>query len=184
LSELNKFISPDLAIAPTFKFNSLNLFLREVKLDYNSSFQVWSPKSNAILLPEEVNLLKSDYVRLASICTRLIKLLGASCSEEEDYLLSSQKIIYEWEDVIYFVSKYGFKPNAIDIMFSPQVFRPIEQGGMKRCSLWAIEPSCWEIFFLELKFCINNGFTAEPRNEFLSVMVWTGRPIVKSIPGI
>jgi hypothetical protein len=84
--------------------------------------------------------------------------------------------------VIYFASKYSFKPKAIDIIFSPQIFRPIEQTILQRYSLWAFQPPCWEIFFLE--FNKNNlGFTAEPRKEFLSVMIWTGRPVVKSIPG-
>ena len=180
---LVSFVPPKLAIAPKFPETELpNLLLREVILDRNSSFQVWSPKSNAILNPSEASLLKSDRFRVEAICTRLVSLLGATCSENEEYLLSNQKLIDNWEDVKYFASKYNFKPNAIDVLFSSQSIRPLETSVINNSLQWVVEPACWEIFFLELQPA-SQGFQAVPRlQNYLSVIVWTGQPTIKFIP--
>lgn len=181
--KLDCFIPPDLAIAPAYDFDKLpNLVLREVPLDCNSSFQVWSPRANATLVSEEASLLKRDRLRLAVICTKLIWLLGATCSEEEDYLLSTQQHFDDWDEVVDFASKYGFCPDVIDVIFSPQTIRPLYDSLANQLRHWVIEPPCWEIFFLELK-PDGNGCKAEPRSQRLSVLIWTGQPIVKSLAG-
>jgi hypothetical protein len=106
---INRFIPEELAIAPGYPAGTPpHLTLREVSIDGNTSVQIWSPKSDAILLPEEVNLLRSDRLRVEVICSRLVWLLGANCSENDDYLGASDKLIYQWEDVTYFAGKYGF----------------------------------------------------------------------------
>jgi hypothetical protein len=176
------FIPNELAIAPKYsRKKSPNLVLREIPLDYNTSFQVWSPKDNAILLAEEANLLKSDRLRLAVICTKLIWLLGATCLEHEDYFAGNQKQFFDWDEVIDFVGKYQFKYNAIDVIFSGQTFRPLYQSFWQQPTHWIVEPPCWEIFFLQLN-PDGEGFKAEVRDRYLSVIIWTGQPISKSLP--
>jgi len=182
LLKLELFISHELALAPNYSSKKLpNLVLREIPLDCNTSFQVWSPKANAILLPEEVHLLKSDRLRIAVICTKLIWLLGATCSEHEDYFASNQKHFFDWDETLDFVCKYQFKYHAIDVIFSPQTFRPLYHSTWQQPSHWVMEPPCWEIFFLQLK-PDRKGFRAEPRDRYLSVIVWTGQPIAKPFP--
>jgi hypothetical protein len=178
------FISEKLAIAPNYPEAELpNLLLREVTLDRNSSFEVWSPRSNAVLTSLEADLLRSDRLRIEAICTRLVSLLGATCSEYENHLLSNQKLIYNWEDVAYFAFKYGFKPNVMDVLFSTQTIRQLNLTSKKTASQWVIEPACWEIFFLELT-AERDGFIAVPRSQYLSVIVWTGHPKISFIPQI
>ncbi len=179
---LLSFIPPRLAIAPSVPETEFpNLLLRKIILDRNTSFEVWSPKSNAILNTCEADLLKSDCARVEAICTRLVSLLGATCSEYEEHLLSSQKLFDNWEDVKYFASKYKFKPNAIDVLFSSQTIRQLDVSSNNSIK-WVVEPPCWEIFFLELN-PVNKGFKIVSRpNNYLSVIVWTGKPIVKHIP--
>ena len=73
---LTTFIPKNLATAPFSSEKRFpNLLLRKIILDRNSSFQVWSPKSSAILNATEANLLKGDRFRLEAICTRLFALL-------------------------------------------------------------------------------------------------------------
>ena len=178
------FIPQKLAVAPSFPEEEFpNLLLREVILDHNSSFQVWSPKSDAILTTSEANLLKSDCFRVEAICTKLVSLLGATCSECEEHLSINQKLIDNWQDVQYFASKYSFKPNAIDVLYSPQTIRQFDTTSTSNNLMkWVIEPACWEIFLLELS-PFSEGFQAVPRQEcYLSIIVWTGQPIIKSLP--
>ena len=186
---INRFIPEELAIAPAYPAGyPPHLTLREVSIDGNTSVQIWSPKSDAILLPEEVNLLRSDRLRVEVICSRLVWLLGANCSENDDYLGANDKLIYQWEDVTYFAGKYGFNPNVIDILFCPSTIRPIYGSSVQRFGKcvpntpiqWVMEPACWEIFFLEIKAVVG-GFKAEPRSQLLSVIVWTGQPISKTV---
>ncbi|WP_036477688.1 hypothetical protein [Myxosarcina sp. GI1] len=176
------FIPNNLAIAPSYPKAELpNLLLRKVVLDRNCSFQIWSPKSNAILQAVEADLLISDRLRVEAICTRLVSLLGATCSEHEDHLLTNQKLIYYWEDLKYFTSKYGFKPSVIDVLFSTHTIRQLNAPSINSATQWVVEPACWEIFFLELK-AVANGYQLVPRPQYLSVIVWTGLPTVKYIP--
>ncbi|MEC4985479.1 MAG: hypothetical protein SAK42_15380, partial [Oscillatoria sp. PMC 1076.18] len=151
----------------------------EVNLDCNSNFQVWSPQTNSVLLPVEASLLQSDRLRVEVICSRLVWLFGATCSEHEDYLTAKQKLLYNWEDIVNFASKYNFRPNALDIVFSPQLIRPVYSHNTKQPTHWVSEPPCWEIFFLQLK-SVSGGIVAETRPKSLSIMIWTGQPIVKS----
>ena len=179
---LIRFITENLALAPSCsKAEFPNLLLREVVVDSISSFQVWSPKSNAILKNTETELLKSDCIRIEAICTRLVSLFGATCSENEDHLLTNQKLLDRWEDVVYFASKYRFKPDFIDVLFTTQTIRPINTSSINFYQQWVAEPACWEIYFLELK-PVSNGFQVVPRHQYLSVIVWTGKPIIKFIP--
>ncbi|MCC0175788.1 hypothetical protein I4641_02180 [Waterburya agarophytonicola K14] len=179
---LFSFIPQKLAIAPSIpKAEFPNLLLREIIIDRNSLFQVWSPKSNAILNTLEADLLKSDCLRVEAICTRLVSLVGATCSEHEEHLLSNQKLIDNWEDVKYFASKYKFKPNAIDVLYSTQTIRQLNVSSNNSLK-WVLEPPCWEIFFLEVN-PVDQGFKAVSRpNNYLSVILWTGKPIIKHIP--
>ena len=176
------FIPKNLAIAPSYPEADLpNLVLRNIILDRNCSFQVWSPKSNAILEDFEADLLVSDRLRVEAICTRLVSLLGATCSEHEDHLLTNQKLIYYWEDLKYFTTKYRFKPNVIDVLFSTHTIRQLNALSVNAATQWVVEPACWEIFFLELKV-VENGYQLVPRPQYLSVIVWTGQPTVRYIP--
>ena len=159
-----------------------SLLLRKVFLDRNSSFQVWSPKSDAILTTAEAGLLKVDRFRVEAICSRLVSLLGATCSEYEEHLLTSQKIFDSWEDVKYFASKYRFNPNAIDVLFSSQTIRPLEISPVEDSIQWVVEPACWEVFFLKLS-PVERGYQILARpNNYLSVIIWTGQPTIKSMP--
>lgn len=183
MSHLDLFITPDLADAPVYpEKNYPNLLLRNVPLDCNTTFQVWSPKANASLLPQEADLLKRDWLRLAVICTKLIWLLGATCCEEEDYLMAKQQKFDDWDEVVDFASRYNFRPNAIDILFSPQNIRPLYNSRTRQPSHWVVEPPCWEIYFLQLQ-SQGSYYQAEPRSQDLSVLVWTGKPIIKQTPG-
>lgn len=179
---LNPFIPENLALAPSSSEAEFpNLLLREIMVDSNCSFQVWSPKSDAILKTYETELLKCDILRIEAICTRLVSLFGAACSEYEDHLLTNQKLIYHWEDVLLFTSKYGFKPDCIDVLFTTQTIRLINTSSINFYKQWVAEPACWDISFLELK-PVSNGFQIVPRHPYLSVIVWTGDPIIKFIP--
>ena len=177
------FVPEKLAVAPSFPdLEFPNLLLREVVLDRNSSFQVWSPKSDAILTTTEADLLKSDCSRVEAICTRLVSLLGATCSEFEEHLSFDRKPIDNWQDVKYFASKYNFRPNAIDVLYSPQTIRQLDPASTNNAIEWVIEPACWEIFLLEVN-SVPDGFQAIPRQDnYLSIIVWTGKPIIKCIP--
>ncbi len=181
LLRLEHFISPDLATAPKYSAKKVpNLVLRRVPLDCNSYFEVWSPRSGAILNREERNLLKQDRLRLEVICTKLTWLLGATCYENEDYLLEQGKKLSDWEQVKYYSCRYHFYPDVIDIIFSPQIVRPQYNNVIQKPTHWIIEPPCWEICLLQLK-PVNEGYIAEERSPELSIFVWTGQPIIKSI---
>jgi hypothetical protein len=183
LLKLEFFIPVDLAVAPAYKFGKPpNLVLREIPIDYNTSFQVWSPKADTLLLPEEASLLKRDRLRIAVICTKLIWLLGVNCSEYEDYFAANQKLFYDWDETVDFACRYKFKPNAIDVIFSPHTLRPLYNSLTNDPTHWVMEPPCWEIFFLQVKSC-DEGFIAESRNPHLSAIVWTGKPVIKALAG-
>lgn len=156
-----------------------NLVLRTVFIDSRTSFEVWSPREKVVLLPQEAELLKRDILRVEVICSRLVWLMGATCSEQESSDRETSTLVYDWEEVRYFASKYNFRPDFFDVVFCPQTIRPIYRSGQQTPECWSLEPANWEIFFLSLK-PTPDGFIVKSRTVPLRVQLWTGKPIAKS----
>lgn len=179
--KIQTFIPAELRRAPPYRWGEPpNLCLRTVSVDACTSFEVWSPRAKVILLPQEADLLRSDRFRVEAICTKLVWLIGATCSEREDDSEDVCKRIYDWEDAIEFASKYGFQPDMVDVVFCPQTVRPVYRAIDDTPTHWVIEPANWEIFLLTLK-PVELGFKVESRSVPLRIHLWTGKPITKAI---
>lgn len=179
--KIKTFIPAELRHAPRYPLGTPpNLTLRTVAVDACTSFEVWSPGAKALLLPEEADLLRSDRLRVEVICSKLVWLVGATCSEREDGSEDASKCIYDWEEVIDFASKYKFYSDIVDVVFCPQTIRPIYRLTSGTPTHWVIEPANWEIFLLALKPS-KSGFKVESRAVPLRIHLWTGKPITRAI---
>lgn len=178
---LNTLIPTSLCYAPRYSVgNPPNLSLRTVFVDACTSFEVWSPHSKAILLPEEADFLRSDRLRLEVICSKLVWLVGATCSEREDYSPDTSKLVHDWEGVMEFASKYKFHLDVIDVIFCSQLIRPKYRTTSDIPTHWILEPANWEIFFLTLT-PTQQGYKVDSRTVPLRIHLWTGMPKQRAI---
>lgn len=213
---LNTFIPDEMTFAPEHPFaQHLDRFLPDFKLasqqeiweiqrrdripgivkrliPFNSvtTWEYWWCVPGRMLLPEDVELLRSDRQRVETILSKLIWLLGGHCFGESSSLHGDCECIYDWQQILEFVRNAGLSPDVLDIDF---MFTAIAEVCLshpydsvstnlegKTPNYAAVEPGHWHIEFFPLQ-AIEGGFQLQELKPLCCCQIWTGKPFIKHL---
>lgn len=169
------FIPNELAVAPNPFGIAPNLKLVTIPVDAYTSFELWLPKPNAALLPEEAMLLVGDRLRLEEICASLTWLLGATPIGQDSY--DDPIPTYDWRVVQRWVHQAADKFDAIGVNYQPQTLYP-SLAHEEASTAWTLKPFTWNISFFDLK-SFGNKYQIEVRST--SLVITYGHSITKPI---
>lgn len=164
------------------------LVKRLIPLNPLTSWEYWWCVPGRLLLPEDMEVLKSDRPRLEAILSKLVWLLGGNCFGDGTPLQGEANPVYDWQQVLAFVADSGLRPDLLDIDFMPTAIEPridfsIDNGyelfSHESPHFVAVEPSHWHIEFFQLQE-IEGGFDFVQPKQLCSCQIWTGRPFIKN----
>lgn len=158
---------------------------RIIPLDADTFWEYWWCVPDRLLLPEDVELIKSDRVRIENILEQLIWLFGGHCFNEDTYRQGEQLIVNHWQEVIKFASQQGFDSYLLDIDYLPTAIKCYnQQFHLKEDDLnttyVAVEPAHWHIEFFQL-ITTTGGFEIQHPKPVCSCQIWTGKPFIKHL---
>lgn len=154
-------------------------------LDYATSWEYWWCIPGRMLLPEDMEVLRSDRPRIESILAKLVWLLGGHCLGVNSHFDGQNQPIYDWQEVLQFVTRSGLNADIIDIDFFPTSLqrnnKPIASIPSEEISNYvAIEPAHLHIEFFSLQ-AIDGGFKLQEPKPLCSCQIWTGKPLLKNL---
>lgn len=156
---------------------------RIIPLDNQTTWEYWWCVPGRLLLPEDVELLRSDRPRVEAILSKLVWLWGSCCFGEESSRIHDYKPIYDWQQIIAFVHHQGLKPDVLDIDFFPTTVKLDERHSNLSSTTphhVAVEPDHWHIEFFQLQ-ATNGGFELQEPKPVCSCQIWTGKPFLKHL---
>lgn len=158
---------------------------RIIPLDASNSWEYWWCVPDRLLLPEDVELIKSDRLRIESILEQLIWLFGGHCFSKDSYRQGEQLRVNQWQEVLEFARQYGFESYLLDIDFLPTAIkRCTQQFRLKEDDLnanyVAFEPAHWHIEFFQL-INTEGGFEIQHQKPVCSCQIWIGKPFIKNL---
>ncbi|MBW4471610.1 MAG: hypothetical protein KME45_14560 [Stenomitos rutilans HA7619-LM2] len=144
---LDSFIPVALAVAPNPLGLPSHLKLTTVPIDAHTCFELWTPKTDDILLPEEAMLLRGDCSRLEEICAKLTSLLGARLMSNGARMQPTTDC---WQEIRRVLYESGADFDAIAVTYLPQMIYPTatREGGV---SAWTLQQAGWSVSFLALQ---------------------------------
>lgn len=158
---------------------------RIIQFDSDTYWQYWWCVPGRMLLPEDVELLRSDRARVESILEKLVWLFGGYCFSKDSHRQGDQILVRDWQDVRNFASQQGFESYLLDIDFMPLAIKrdprhsePSEESA--QTTHVAVEPPHWHIEFLQLT-PTNGEFEIKEPKEVCSCQIWTGKPFIKHL---
>lgn len=178
-------IPTELAVAPNPFGLAANLQLMTIPVDAYTAFELWMPKPNALLLPEEARLLVGDRPRLEEICLNLTWLFGATLIEQDQRINqepqpTGQNLLYDWQAVQQRIGPSGSQFDAIGITYQPQTIYPsLTSSSASRA--WTLRPFLWNIWFFDLKPWAN-GYQAAVRS--MSLLITYGHTVTRPMQPI
>ncbi|MEQ9548921.1 MAG: hypothetical protein RIM23_04810 [Coleofasciculus sp. G3-WIS-01] len=187
---MSEFIHSEFLQALQPRLATPNLSLTNVPLDESLSFELWTPKWTPRLQdfnPVELHLLECDRSRINRILSKLVWLMGAICVAEDEFEVGERQPIHDWDAVLEFVTREGrcVNPIVTRVRFNPQTIIPIydrnrKQEGIIPPQAWEISPPHWSIVFDDL-ITVDNGFQLKQSDDWVSVEIWTGKPIRREV---
>lgn len=167
------FIPNEVAVAPNPFGLAPNLKLVTIPVDAYTSFELWLPKPNATLLPEEAMLLVGDRPRLEEICASLTWLLGASPIGQDDH--DDPIPTHDWRVVQRWVHQVGGQFDGIGVNYQPQTLYPsvTDEGA---ATAWTLKPFTWNISFFDLN-PLGSKYQVEARS--IGLFITYGHAITK-----
>jgi hypothetical protein len=173
--KMNSFIPPDLAVAPNPFGLASSLILKTIAIDAFTSFELWMPNKESILIPEEARLLIDDRPRLEEICGKLTWLFGAAVYSRDS--ICSQEQYYDWRTLINSMRQADMQFDAIAVEYLPQAIQPTHSDD-EMPTEWTVRPSTWNCFFLEFNQS-DRGYRINTLPTHLSISY--GKPTTKAI---
>lgn len=165
------------------------LVKRLIPLNPLTFWEYWWCVPGRILLPEDMDVLKSDRPRLEAILSKLVWLLGGNCFGDNTPLHEESNPVYDWQQVLAFVENCGLRADLLDIDFMPTAIEPrplfsLNNGhgpsSGESPNFVAIEPAHWHIEFFQLE-PIAGGFDLLHPKQLCSCQIWTGKPFIKNL---
>jgi hypothetical protein len=159
---------------------------RFILLDTDTFWQYWWCVPGRILLPEDVDFLRSDLPRIENILEQLIWLFGGFCFRKDSHRAGDQIPIHNWQDVLKFAQQQGFQSYLLDIDFMPLAIKRDPRHSIStekdtEIAHIAVEPPHWHIEFLQ-PTPIDGGFELQESKTVCSCQIWTGKPFLKHVP--
>jgi hypothetical protein len=161
------------------------LHKRIFPIDYSTSWEYWWSIPGRMLLPEDMEVLRSDRQRVETILEKLVWLLGGHCLGANSHFDGQNQPFYDWQEVLQFVNQSGLNADIIDIDFLPTSLqtnnKPIAGIPLDEISHYvAIEPAHFHIEFFSLQ-AIDGGFKLQEPKPLCSCQIWTGKPLLKNL---
>lgn len=158
---------------------------RIIPLDASTFWEYWWCVPNRLLLPEDVELIKSDLVRIESILAQLIGLFGGHCFLQDSSRQGEQLLIHHWQEVLKFARQCGFDSYLLDIDYLPTAIKRYNQQLNPKeddlnATYIAVEPAHWHIEFFQL-ITTEGGFEIQHPKPVCSCQIWTGKPFIKNL---
>lgn len=119
-SMTDAFILNELAVAPNPLGLAPNLKLVTISVDACISFELWLPKPDTALLPEEARLLVGDRPRLEEICATLTRLFGAVLIGQDGY--DDPTPTHDWRVVQHCLYRMGTQFDAVGVNYQLHAF--------------------------------------------------------------
>lgn len=154
-------------------------------LDYAKVWEYWWCIPGRMLLPEDMEVLRSDRPRVETILEQLVWLLGGHCLGINSHFDGRNQPLYDWQEVLQFVTQSGLTADVIDIDFFPTSLqinnKPIANIPQEEISHYvAIEPAHLHLEFFSLQ-PIDGGFKLQEPKPLCSCQIWTGKPLLKNM---
>lgn len=160
------------------------LIKRLVPLNPVIAWEYWWCVPGRMLLPEDMELLRSDRQRVEAILAKLVWLLGGHCFTEKTRQEDESKPVHDWQEVLAFVQRSGFSADLLDIDFLPTAIHQDFQNGNSTeddtPKYVAIEPAHWHVEFFQL-LAVEGGFRIQEPKRLCSCQIWSGRPFMKNL---
>lgn len=153
---------------------------RIIPFDNWISWEYWWCVPGRFLLPEDVDLLNRDRLRVESILEKLVWLFGACCFHNESCCEGEQDLFYDWQKVLEFAADQGFDSYLLDIDFFPTASKLMEADKGVSSKHIAVEPAHWHIEFFHLE-PVEGGFEIVDPKPRCSCQVWTAKPFIKNL---
>jgi hypothetical protein len=165
---------------------------RFIPLNGMMAWEYWWCVPGRMLLPEDVEVLRSDRLRVETILSKLVWLLGGHCFGEDVNWQAESKPVYDWQLVLEFARNSGLNPDIIDIDFLPTAIAqtnlshphdklpPNGEINGNPPNYVAVEPGHWHIEFFQLQ-PIEGGFILQEPKPMSTCQIWTGKPFVKHL---
>ncbi|MCT7949447.1 hypothetical protein NG798_06590 [Ancylothrix sp. C2] len=153
---------------------------RIIPFDHLVCWEYWWCVPGRFLLPEDVDLLNRDRLRVESILEKLVWLFGACCFHNGSSCDGDQELIFDWEKVLEFAAKQGFDSYLLDIDFFPTASKLIQDEKKVSPNHIAVEPAHWHIEFFHLE-PVQGGFEIVDPKPRCSCQVWTAKPFIKNL---
>ena len=150
-------------------------------LDTETSFEVWTILPNRVLLPEDLDFLKQDKLRVESIAKQLVE-IGDSWLNSQIF---DKKIkIQNWEDILKILDKYDYNYELIDIVELPYKVSKtnLQNEFSEKAKYWSVSPPSWNISLKRTR-SFNGCYIVDDYNSSynFSIEVWIGIPFLKNI---
>lgn len=156
---------------------------RIIPWDTSTSWEYWWCVPGRVLLPEDVELLQSDFSRVESILAKLVWLWGGHCIGAETKQASEMKLVYDWQQILKFVGNTKLKLDVLDIDFLPLTVKENNgnfAGDSDRPKYVAVEPPHWHIEFFQLED-VGGAYQLQQHEDLCSCQVWTGKPFLRHL---
>jgi len=158
---------------------------RIIPLDAETSWEYWWCVPSRLLLPEDVELIKSDRQRVESILEKLVWLFGGHCFSQNSVRLGEQLTVPNWQEVVQFAHQQGFDSYLLDIDYLPTAIKRYDQSSTLTedeltTAYIAVEPPHWHIEFLQL-IAVDGGFAIQEPKPVCSCQIWMGKPFIKNL---
>lgn len=158
---------------------------RIIPLDAETSWEYWWCVPSRLLLPEDVELIKSDRDRVESILAKLVWLFGGHCFSENSARLGEQLAVPNWQEVLQFAQQNGFESYLLDIDYLPTAIKLYNQSSNPNqdeltTAYIAVEPPHWHVEFLQL-IAVDGGFAIQEPKPICSCQIWMGKPFIRNL---
>lgn len=158
---------------------------RIIPLDAEISWEYWWCVPSRLLLPEDVELMKSDLARVESILEKLVWLFGGYCFSQNSVRLGEQLSVRNWQEVVKFAHQQGFESYLLDIDYLPTAIKPyhLPSDSTKdqlTTAYIAVEPPHWHVEFFQL-VAVEGGWVIQEPKPVCSCQIWTGKPFIKHL---
>lgn len=154
---------------------------RIIPLDAETSWEYWWCVPSRLLLPEDVELMKSDLARVESILEKLVWLFGGHCFSQNSVRLGEQLTVHNWQEVLKFAHQQGFESYLLDIDYLPTAIKPYHPSNEPFTTTYiAVEPPHWHVEFFQI-IAVDGGLAIQEPKPVCSCQIWTGKPFIKHL---
>jgi hypothetical protein len=158
---------------------------RIIPLDAETSWEYWWCIPDRLLLPEDIELMKSDRPRVETILEKLVWLFGGHCFGQDSHRQGDQLAVHDWQEVLEFARQQGFESYLLDIDYLPTAIvrdnrhvHPTE--ATTDTSYIAVEPAHWHVEFFQVAIA-EGGFKLQEPKTVCSCQIWTSKPFIKHL---